>query len=189
MLSLLERAVVIGVLPRSAEPGLDPLAVALGEMVKHVAFLMLHAALHWHVVADHLPYAFLSAFQATHHPTQNRICQATAAQIRTFVLLDEQCAGEADHCGVVGEDADDVGAAADLFVDALERVGRAQLGPVLAGNVWKPMRSSSACSSSGGAQGLRALDPPQLAPLQAAPKSGIMPGTRLHLTPKMDSDA
>ena len=34
---------------------------------------------------------------------------------------------------VVGEDADDVGAPADLAVEALERVGRAQLGPVLGG--------------------------------------------------------
>ena len=31
---------------------------------------------------------------------------------------------------VVGEDADDVGAPADLLVEALERVGRAQLAPV-----------------------------------------------------------
>ena len=45
-------------------------------------------------------------------------------------MLDQQRAGEADHRGVVGEDADDVGAAADLAVDALERVGGAQLGPV-----------------------------------------------------------
>ena len=47
------------------------------------------------------------------------------------VLFGQQRAGEADHGGVVGEDPDDVGAAADLLVDALERVGGAQLGPVL----------------------------------------------------------
>jgi hypothetical protein len=35
-------------------------------------------------------------------------------------LLDEQRAGEADHGGVVGEDPDDVGAAADLLVDAFD---------------------------------------------------------------------
>jgi hypothetical protein len=38
-------------------------------------------------------------------------------------LLAEERAGEADDRGVVGEDADDVRAAADLLVDALERVG------------------------------------------------------------------
>ena len=34
---------------------------------------------------------------------------------------------------VVGEDPDDVGASADLAVEALQRVGAAQLGPVLGG--------------------------------------------------------
>src|SRR6185436_116557 len=38
----------------------------------------------------------------------------------------------ADQALVVGEDADDVGASADLFVEALERVGGAQLAPVRA---------------------------------------------------------
>jgi hypothetical protein len=47
-------------------------------------------------------------------------------------LFDQQHAGEADQRLVVGEDADDVGAATDFAVDALERVRRAQLGPVLA---------------------------------------------------------
>jgi hypothetical protein len=47
-------------------------------------------------------------------------------------LLDEQGAGEADRARVVGEDADDVGAPPDFAVDALERVGAAQLAPVLA---------------------------------------------------------
>jgi len=38
----------------------------------------------------------------------------------TVVLFDQQHAGEPDQSGVVGEDADDVGASADLAVDALE---------------------------------------------------------------------
>ena len=38
---LLERAVVVGLLPRPAQPRLDRVAVALGEMVKHVALLVL----------------------------------------------------------------------------------------------------------------------------------------------------
>ena len=49
----------------------------------------------------------------------------------TFVLFDQEHAGEPDQRRVVGEDADDVGAPADLAVDALERVRRAQLAPVL----------------------------------------------------------
>ena len=53
----------------------------------------------------------------------------------TVVLFGEQRAGEADDGGVVGEDPDDVGAAADLFVDTLQGVGGPQLGPVLGGQV------------------------------------------------------
>jgi len=49
----------------------------------------------------------------------------------TVVGFDGQHRDQADEGGVVGEDADDVGAAADLAVEALERVGRAQLAPVL----------------------------------------------------------
>jgi hypothetical protein len=48
----------------------------------------------------------------------------------TVVLLDAEHPDQADQRAVVGEDADDVGAAADLLVEALERVGRAQLRPV-----------------------------------------------------------
>ena len=44
------------------------------------------------------------------------------------VLLQEQRAGEPDDGLVVGEDPDDVGAAADLLVHALQRVRRADLG-------------------------------------------------------------
>jgi hypothetical protein len=40
----------------------------------------------------------------------------------TVVLLDAEHPRKPDEGGVVGEDADDVGAAADLFVEALERV-------------------------------------------------------------------
>ena len=42
----------------------------------------------------------------------------------------EDGADEAEDGGVVGEDADDVGAALDLFVDPLERVRRPDLAPV-----------------------------------------------------------
>jgi hypothetical protein len=47
-----------------------------------------------------------------------------------IVLLGEQSAGEPDHGGVVGEIPDDVGAAADFLVDALEWFRGPELGPV-----------------------------------------------------------
>ena len=40
-----------------------------------------------------------------------------------IVLLEQDGADEADDGGLVGEDADDLGAALDLAVEALERVG------------------------------------------------------------------
>jgi len=40
---------------------------------------------------------------------------------------------EPDEGRVFGEDPDDVCAAADLAVEALQRVGRSELGPVLGG--------------------------------------------------------
>jgi hypothetical protein len=45
-------------------------------------------------------------------------------------LLDAEHPGEADQGAVVGEDADDVGAPADLLVEALERARAAQLAPL-----------------------------------------------------------
>jgi hypothetical protein len=50
----------------------------------------------------------------------------------TVVLLDAEHPGEPDEAAVIGEDADDVGAPPNLLVEALERVGRAQLAPVRA---------------------------------------------------------
>ena len=49
-----------------------------------------------------------------------------------IVLFDAEHSREADRRAVVGEDADGVGASADLCVEAIERVGRAQLAPVRA---------------------------------------------------------
>jgi hypothetical protein len=48
----------------------------------------------------------------------------------TVVLLEAEHPGEPDQAAVVGEDADDVGAPADLAVEALERVGGSELAPV-----------------------------------------------------------
>ena len=47
------------------------------------------------------------------------------------VLFEQEGADEADDGVLVGEDADDVGAPLDLAVEALDRVGRVQLGAVL----------------------------------------------------------
>jgi hypothetical protein len=49
----------------------------------------------------------------------------------TVVGLDREHRDQPDQGGVVGEDADDVGAPGDLAVEALKRIGRADLGPVL----------------------------------------------------------
>jgi hypothetical protein len=46
------------------------------------------------------------------------------------VLFEQQRADEADDGAVVGEDADDVGAPLDLAVEAFDRVGAVELGPV-----------------------------------------------------------
>ena len=52
-------------------------------------------------------------------------------ELPLVVLLEQDGADQADDGGLVGEDADDVGAALDLAVEPLERVGGVQLGPVL----------------------------------------------------------
>ena len=46
------------------------------------------------------------------------------------MLLDQYGASESEQGGWVGEDADDVGASFDLFVDPLQRVRRPDLAPV-----------------------------------------------------------
>jgi len=51
------------------------------------------------------------------------------------VGLDQDAAGQAEQCGRVGEDADDVGAAFDLLVHPLERVVGPDLLPVRGGEV------------------------------------------------------
>jgi hypothetical protein len=56
--------------------------------------------------------------------------QVVAADQPLVALFDAEHAGESDQRMVVGEDADDVGAPTDIFVEALERVRRAQLAPV-----------------------------------------------------------
>jgi hypothetical protein len=59
--------------------------------------------------------------------------QVAPADQPLVVLLDGEHRGQADQALVVGEDADDVGAPADLAVEALKRIGRADLAPVSVG--------------------------------------------------------
>ena len=54
---LLERPLVVGLLPRPAKPGLDRRPVALGEMVKHVSLLVPGSAAPARL-AEHLPHRF-----------------------------------------------------------------------------------------------------------------------------------
>jgi hypothetical protein len=49
----------------------------------------------------------------------------------TVIGLDRQHGDQPDQRGVVGEDPDDVGAPGDLAVEALKRIRRSDLGPVL----------------------------------------------------------
>lgn len=49
-------------------------------------------------------------------------------------MLQQHGTDESDDCCFVEEDADDVGAALDLLVEALDRVGGVYLGPVLEQN-------------------------------------------------------
>ncbi len=56
---------------------------------------------------------------------------AAAIELLLLLLLQQQRSHQADDRGVVGEDADDAGAAFDLLVEALQRVGASDLAPVL----------------------------------------------------------
>jgi hypothetical protein len=51
------------------------------------------------------------------------------------VLIAQDGADETDHCLVVGEDADDVGATLDLLVEPLERVVRPDPPPVIESSI------------------------------------------------------
>jgi hypothetical protein len=62
---------------------------------------------------------------------QRVVAEVAAADEPFVVLLDDDAGREPQKCFVVGKDADDVGASSDLAVDALERVGGAQLRSVL----------------------------------------------------------
>ena len=58
-------------------------------------------------------------------------CHVAARYGPLVVLLEHQRSDEADHCGIVGKDANDIGSSLDLLVDPFQRVGRGDLLPVL----------------------------------------------------------
>ena len=62
------------------------------------------------------------------------------------VLLEQDGADQPGDAGLVGEDADDVGAPFDFLVQALQRVGGVQFGAVLGRE--GPCRPSTSCSLS-----------------------------------------
>ena len=68
---LLERTIVVSLGPSPAKPRLDGLAIALGEMVKDIAFLVLHAALNGHVVAEHPPDRFTQCLRSVDDQQQS----------------------------------------------------------------------------------------------------------------------
>src|SRR5690348_18295617 len=76
------------------------------------------------------------------------VAEVALADEPFVVLFEHDAGGESDQGAVVGEDADDVAAAAGLAVDAFERVGRAQLWPVVGGEGVEGEQSSSASSRS-----------------------------------------
>src|SRR5215208_7976505 len=72
---------------------------------------------------DLLRYLLVCVFRLGLRDHRETFLGEVAARDEPLVILfEQQRAGEADERGVVGEDADDVGAAGDLAVDALERV-------------------------------------------------------------------
>lgn len=58
---------------------------------------------------------------------------AAALNSPFVVLLEEDGADEADNRVLIGEDADDLGSALDLAVEALDGIGRMDLRPVIFG--------------------------------------------------------
>jgi hypothetical protein len=64
---------------------------------------------------------------------RDRLGREVAASDEPLVaLFDAGHPGEPDQAAVVWEDADDVGAPADLLVEAFERIRRSELAPVIA---------------------------------------------------------
>ena len=83
-----------------------------------------------YLLLDLLVYVIVSSRQ----DERDRLGREVAAPDEPLVvLLDAEHAREANQALVVGEDADDVGAAADLAVDAFERLVERSFGQWSAG--------------------------------------------------------
>ena len=79
---------------------------------------------------DKAGYTTASAGFPVSHRTNTLAARGRSIHI---ILFEQQGADEADDGLVIGEDADDVGPALDLAVDALDRIDRVQLGAMLPG--------------------------------------------------------
>jgi hypothetical protein len=75
----------------------------------------------------------------------------------TVVLLDGEHRGQADQRAVIGEDPHNVGAAADLAVEPLKRIGRADLAPVVGREGIEGQDVLFGCLEHAGDLGQRAL--------------------------------
>ena len=73
-------------------------------------------------------------------------CHVAGPLDRPFIILLEQDgAGQAGNGVLIGEDADDLGAALDLAVQPFQRIGRVDLGP---GSLGKLIKASTSVSAS-----------------------------------------
>jgi hypothetical protein len=75
----------------------------------------------------------IAALRPQHNPPCRR--HIAVLQLPFVVLLEQHCADQPDDRGLVGEDADDVGAAFDFLVEPLNRVGAVQFAAVRLGKV------------------------------------------------------
>ena len=126
---------MVGLLPRLVEAELDRRAVALGEMLEHVALLVPDAALDGDLVAEHLADRFAQRFGAIDHEQQALLNIQPAGH-----QIGQQCAGDGGVLGAAGPQPerellalgrdpqrDDIRAALDL--DPIEHHHReAQIG-------------------------------------------------------------
>ena len=78
---------------------------------------------------------------------------AAAIELPLLLLLQQQRTHQADDRSVVGEDADDAGAALDLLVQPFQRVGAQILRQCSGGKLRNASTSSLACSIRAAAAG------------------------------------
>jgi hypothetical protein len=73
-------------------------------------------------------------------------------QLPLIVLLEQYRADQPDDRGLIGEDANDVGAALDFLVEPFERIGAMQFAAVLLGKIEVGQHLGLAVIDEGGAE-------------------------------------